>query len=154
MSAPRALELLDDALVAAIDVVHAVNDGIARSSRPARTRPALARRSEACTVVPESCAGPRTTARRASMEIFAPMRTISLACRKRFSKMVSVMSGGAFGLRCQGHVLRLHVRGEARIFLGSDIGSDKFRGAADTQCRAVDAFDRNTGLLEFGDDGA
>ena len=42
------------------------------------------------------------------MEIFAPMRTISLACRKRFSKMVSRDERGAFGLRCQGHVLRLH----------------------------------------------
>jgi len=36
---------------------------------------------------PFSLAGPRTTARRPSIEIFAPMRIISLACKKRSRKL-------------------------------------------------------------------
>ena len=63
-----------------------------RATSPASTSPALARRSDACTVRRTIAPVPRTTARRPSMEMFAPMRTISLACRKRFSKIVSVIT--------------------------------------------------------------
>ena len=38
-----------------------------------------------------------------------------------------------FGLRCQRHELRLHVRGEAGIFLGDHVGGDEFSRAANLQ---------------------
>src|SRR3989442_41214 len=62
------------------------------ATSPASTSPALARRSDACTVVPDNCVGPCTTALRPSTEIFAPMRIISLACKYRFSKIFSVIA--------------------------------------------------------------
>ena len=75
-------EFFYDVFVAAIDVVNAVDDGFAvgdQASEDEARRWRASRRP--CTVVPESGEGPRTTARRPSMEMFAPMRTISLAWR-------------------------------------------------------------------------
>src|SRR6266851_202625 len=62
------------------------------ATSPASTSPALARKSEACTTLPESADGPRTVAVCPSIEMFAPMRIISLACKNRFSKIFSEIS--------------------------------------------------------------
>ena len=74
-------ELVLDALVAAVDVVDAVDQVVLLATRAARTRPALARRSEAVTGAPLSGVGPVTMARLPSMAMLAPMRIISLAWR-------------------------------------------------------------------------
>ncbi len=60
-------------------------------------------------------------ARLPSILMLAPMRTISLACMKRFSKMVSVTIDVSFSLGHQRHVLGLHVGGKAGMFNRGDI---------------------------------
>ena len=55
------------------------------------TSAAEARRSLAITRAPVRREGPSTTAQRPSSRIFAPMRTSSATCWKRFSKIVSVI---------------------------------------------------------------
>ena len=60
------------------------------ATRPAITRLADARRSVAITAAPDSRSTPSTIATLPSIWIFAPRRTISLTCMKRFSKIVSV----------------------------------------------------------------
>src|SRR5579883_1949694 len=62
------------------------------ATRAASTKDAEARRSEASTAAALSGVFPRTMARRPSIRMFAPMRTSSRACMKRFSKMFSVMT--------------------------------------------------------------
>src|SRR6201999_3737874 len=62
--------------------------------------------------------------------------------------------GGAFGLGDESHVLRLHVGGEAGVFLGSHVGADEFVAAADAKRSLADRVDANADLLHFGDDGA
>src|SRR5271157_4798623 len=83
-------QLFFDALVAPVNVVDAVDDGLAIGTSAANTSDAEARRSLACTAAPLSGVRPRTTARLPSILTFAPMRTSSWACMKRFSKMFSV----------------------------------------------------------------
>ncbi len=58
----------------------------------ARTSDAEARRSDASTAAALSEVFPRTTARRPSILMLAPMRTSSWACMKRFSKIFSVIT--------------------------------------------------------------
>src|SRR5712671_7354025 len=45
--------------------------------------------------------------------------------------------GSSFGLGGEGHVLGLHVGGEAGIFLGGDIGGDKFFCRANPEGRFI-----------------
>ena len=52
---------------------------------------ALARRSDAITVVAESAPPPRTVARLPAISMAAPMRMSSAACMKRVSKIVSTI---------------------------------------------------------------
>ena len=93
MRAPSAAELLLDALVAAVEVVDAVD----RRSRPrrrgrrARGTPRRAGRWPS-PAAPVSCAAPRTIAVLPSTSMSAPMRRSSGTCMKRFSKIVSVMT--------------------------------------------------------------
>ena len=119
-----ALELLFNALIAAIDVVDAVDHGLAVGHQRGQTSEALARRSVAHARRRHSSGVlPRTMARRPSMRMLAPMRASSCACMKRFSKMVSTMIAIALGLRHQRHVLRLQIGGEAGILFGGHVGS-------------------------------
>ncbi len=62
------------------------------ATRPAITRLAEARRSVAITVAPDNRGTPCTTAVWPSISIFAPSRTSSLTCMKRFSKIVSLIT--------------------------------------------------------------
>ena len=86
-------QFLFDVLIAAIDVVDAVDHGLARAPpappAPARRWPAGRRRSPPRRSIR---AARRQWPGRASMRMLAPMRTSSCACMKRFSKMVSVTS--------------------------------------------------------------
>ncbi len=74
-------ELFFDALVAAIDVVDAVDPGGVVGDQGGENERALARRSDAVTGAPLSGVGPVTMARLPSTTMLAPMRIISLACR-------------------------------------------------------------------------
>ena len=74
-------ELVFDALVAAVDVIDAVDPGGVVGDQRGEDEPALARRSDAVTGAPLSGVGPVTMARLPSTAMFAPMRIISLACR-------------------------------------------------------------------------
>ena len=92
---PRAepAELFLDVLVAAIDVVDAVDDRVAAWRRgPASTSEADARRSVAISGAPDIFSTPRTIAALPSSWISAPRRCSSSACMKRFSNTVSVMT--------------------------------------------------------------
>src|SRR5260370_20669563 len=148
------VELVDDALIAAIDVVDAVDDGFARSYQAGEDQ-------AGASAEVGGLHGSAGQLRRAANDSATGVDGDIRAHADHFGGVEEAVlkdgfgdDGGAFGLRGQGHVLRLHVGGEAGIFLSSDIGSDKFGGPADTQCGVVDAFDGNTGLLEFSDDGA
>ena len=116
-------ELALHVLVAAVEVV----DARARRSRPrpstspAITSEALARRSVAITLAPESGLPPLTWAVWPSTSISAPMRASSGTCMKRFSKIFSSMRDTPLGERHQHHELRLHVGGEAGVRGGGDV---------------------------------
>ncbi len=120
-----------------------------RATSPASTSEALARRSEAITVVPSSdvVRERRPGGRRSQMS--APMRTISLACMKRFSKIVSVITRRALRLRHQRHELRLHIRGKAGIFLGGHVGGHQLL-APRTRSRSAPCLDVDSGLAQLG----
>ena len=81
---------------------------------------------------------PRTVAVRPSTVMFAPMRMSSCTCMKRFSKMFSVTVTGAFGLGGEGHVLGLHVGGEAGVFFGGDVGGFEVAIGADADVVGAD----------------
>ena len=110
-------------LVAAVDVVDAVEDGFAVGDEGGEDE-----RGGGAQVGAHDGGGlqlgvlPRTVAVRPCTVMFAPMRLSSWTCMKRFSKMFSVMVECAFGLRGEGHELGLHVGGEAGVLLGGDVG--------------------------------
>src|SRR6267142_1918025 len=62
--------------------------------------------------------------------------------------------GSSFGLGGEGHVLGLHVGGEAGIFLGGDVGADKFSCRPDTQRGFIEDVGVNASLLQLGNDRA
>ena len=62
-------------------------------------------------------------------------------------------SRSALGLRGQSHVLRLHVCGEAGIFLGGDVGGDEFVAVVDAKSGVIENFNGDAGGLQLGDDG-
>ncbi len=62
--------------------------------------------------------------------------------------------GCTFGLRGQGHVLRLHVSSKARIFLGRQICRNQFFSATNAQAAGSRVFDGYSGVAQFADDRA
>ena len=62
---------------------------VPRAAKAPSTRQALARRSDAITCAPDSCAGPRISAVFPEIRMSAPMRCSSSTCMKRFSNTVS-----------------------------------------------------------------
>src|SRR5208283_5496388 len=61
--------------------------------------------------------------------------------------------GSTFGLRGKRHVLRLHVGGEAGIFLSGNIGGNQFVSIVNADGRSIRNIYRHTGGLQFGYDG-
>src|ERR1022692_4329681 len=109
------------------------------ATKAASTNDALARRSEARTAAALSGVFPRTTARRPSILMLAPMRTNSCACMKRFSKMFSVTLHKS--------MLRKHVADAA------DLGADGFQLFFDFFVTAVDVVDAVDDGFAIGDEG-
>src|SRR5258705_9654960 len=62
--------------------------------------------------------------------------------------------GGPFGLRGEGHVLGLHVGGEAGIFFGGDVDGDKFLCRPDTEGRLIKNVGMDPRLLQLGNNCA
>src|SRR5207302_2680187 len=60
---------------------------------------------------------------------------------------------GAVGLSGEGHVLGLHVCGEAGVFFGGHIGGFEFAAGANANVVPADV-DFDAALFEFGDEGA
>ena len=73
---------------------------------------------------------------------------------KRFSKMFSVIERGAFALGGEGHVLRLHVGGEAGVFFGRDVDGFEVAFAANAERVGADGVDARAGVGEPRDDCA
>ena len=122
------------------------------ATRPAITRLAEARRSVAITVAPDSCSTPLTTASLPSTSIFAPRRTSSLTCMKRFSKIVSVIVDVPSAMQSSGHELGLHVGRERRVLAGAEAHRLQRAGARRLHAdEAVAGLDRRAGLAQLLD---
>ena len=93
------------------------------------TSDALARRSVAMTVAPESRATPFTMAVLPRTSMSRPCRTSSGTCMKRFSKMVSVMTAVPSRGQHERHELRLHVGRKARVRRGRHVDATERAGA-------------------------
>jgi hypothetical protein len=120
MVAPTALQFLLEPLIAAVEVVDAVDFGLALGARPARTRLIEARRSVAMTGAPVSPSTPWTIAERPRTSMLgahaAQLGDVHVAVLEdRFLEV-------AFARRAaqHGHELRLHVGREAGVGRGRD----------------------------------
>ncbi len=71
----------------------------------------------------------------------------------RFSKIFSDDGAGAFGLSGKGHVLGLHVGGEAGVFFGGYVCGFEFTAGTDANVVGAD-IDLDAALFEFGDESA
>ena len=90
----QGLKFLFDALVAAVNVIYAVDPRGIRRDQPGqhqRSAGAQIRRDDGRAAQRRGAVHDRASS--VDCEMFAPMRVISLACMKRFSKIVSVMLG-------------------------------------------------------------
>ena len=121
-------ELLLDVLIAAVDVVDALDVVVPCACNPASTSDAEARKSVAMTCAPARFGTPREITVLPWIERFAPRRCSSSACWKRFSKMVSVMVAAPLGDRVQRTELRLHVGREPGVRRRLDV--DRLRTPA------------------------
>ena len=136
--APTPGELVFDPLIAAVDMVDAVDDGFA--ARPPG-RPAPARRWRAGRKRSRRLRSARAARRRSPdgprCRMLAPMRTNSERVHEAVLEDLLGDQRDALGLRHQGHVLRLQVGGEAGILLGGHVHGAQRAGGRDAQARPV-----------------
>ena len=122
-------QLFFDTFVAAIDVIDAINDGLAIGNKSSEYQ-----RSRGTQIAGEyGGSGKRGLAannRAASFDL--DVRSHAHEFLRMHEAILENVFGddrGAFGLSSQRHVLRLHIGGEARIFFGRDIGGFKSTGS-------------------------
>src|SRR6267142_1981104 len=149
-----ALQLFYYAFVAAIDVVNAVDDGFAVGDQGGEDQ------AGAGSEVGGLHGGAGKLGGAADYGAAAVNGNVGTHADHFAGMEVAVLEdsfgddGSSFGLRGEGHVLGLHVGGEAGIFLGGDVGGDKCFCRPDTERRFIKNVGMDSRLLQLGNDRA
>src|SRR5258708_21027479 len=147
-------KLFYDALVAAIDVVDAVDDGFAAGDQGGEDQ------AGAGAEVGGLHGGAGKLGGAADYGAAAVNGNVGTHADHFAGMEVGVLKNGfgddgsSFGLGGEGHVLGLHVGGEAGIFFGGDVGGNKFFCRPDTERRFIKNVRRDSRLLQLGNDRA
>ena len=147
----QAGKFLDDVFVAAINMVNAIDDGLAGSEESGEDEAGAGAKIGSL----DNGAGERRgAADDGAAAIDRDVRTHA----HHFTGVEEAVfensfgnDGSAVGLRGKRHVLCLHVGGEGGILPGGHIGGDEFVAIVDADGGAVDDLDRDSGRLKFGD---
>ena len=149
-----AAQLFFDALVAAIHVIDAVEDGLAIGDQGGEDE-----RGRSAQVGTHD--GGRGETRRAAHGGGASIHLDVGAHADQFLHVheailedVFADLAYAFSLRGKRHVLGLHVGGKAGIFFGGDVGAAERAVGAHADCVGTEDFHVDTCLLKLGDHGA
>jgi len=146
------LEFFDDAFVAAVDVVDALDGGLARSDESGEDETGAGAKVGGL----DGCAGKwgwavDDGAVAANGDVGAHALHFEVVKKAVFENGLG-NGGDAFGLRGERHVLRLHVSGEARVFFGGDVGGDESSNTTHAELQGRGFFDGNASVTKPGDD--
>ena len=147
-------EFFDDALVAAVDVIDAIDDGFTGSDKSREDETSAGAEVGG---LDDGAGEGRGATNDGAAAVDGDMRTHAhhfAGVEETVLKNSFGDDGGSVGLRGEGHVLGLHVGGEAGVFLGGDVGGDEFVAVVNADGGMVTNVDGNADGLQLGDDGA